>query len=56
MISIKDWKRYVDTGEVGIKILQDIAEVIKTRGTLDSKQLAIYISHSGMVETLLKLK
>jgi hypothetical protein len=56
MINNQDWNKYVNTGEVELRVLQGIVKVIKTGGSLNGRQLAIYMSNSDIIETLLKLK
>ena len=56
MISNQDWKVYVDIGDVGIEVLEGIAQKIKTRETLDSRELAVYMGNSGIIESILRLK
>ena len=56
LISNNDWKKYVNTGELGIHVLQDIVKRIKAGEKLSTKDLAIYTSHGDILETLLRTK
>ena len=56
MISNQEWERYVNTGKVNQRVIQEIVEGMKRGAKLNGRQLAIYISNSEEIETLLKSK
>ena len=55
MISNQEWTRYVNTGEVDLRVIQEIVEAMKKGSPLNGRQLAVYMSNSDMIETLLKV-
>ena len=56
MINNEDWQKYVNTGEVELRVLRGIVKVIKGGGKMNSRQLAIYMSNADIIETLLKVR
>ena len=56
MMSDEEWERYVNTGEVDLRVIQEIVSCMKRGATLNDRQLAIYMSNADMIETLLKVK
>jgi|TARA_R110002096_G_scaffold421146_1_gene626666 hypothetical protein len=56
MISNQEWEKYVNTGKISLRAIQEIVSGLKRGAPLNGRQLAIYMSNSDMIETLLKLK
>lgn len=54
MMSDKDWKKYVDTGEVSYAVIKDIVNRIRKGETLGIRDLAVYQSNNEMIEVLLR--
>lgn len=54
MMSDKEWKKYVDTGEVSYDTIKDIVNRIKKGETLGIRDLAVYNSNADMIEVLLR--
>lgn len=53
-MSEQEWQTYVDTGEIPIKHLKEIARRIKMGKSLSVKELSIYRTHHQIIESLLK--
>ena len=55
MISNQEWEKYVNTGKVNQRVIQEIVEAMKKGSPLNGRQLAVYMNNSDMIETLLKV-
>jgi hypothetical protein len=49
-----EWSTYVDTGNVPHYFIIEIVERMKTFQPLLPKHLQVYITHSSIIETLIK--
>ena len=49
----KEWKQYVETGNVTIRFLKAMAQKIKDGDKLNAQYLAVYQTHSDIIELLL---
>lgn len=56
MISNQEWERYVNTGEVDLRVIQEIVSGMKRGAPLNGRQVAIYMSNADIIETLLKVR
>jgi len=54
MIPQEDWNKYIDTGEISIEIIKEIAERIKSGANLDLKDLQVYQTHAELIEHYLR--
>lgn len=52
----KEWNTYIDTGTVPTYFIQEIVQLIKNNQALNTKHLAVYQSHSPIIELKLKIK
>jgi len=52
----KEWKVFVDTDIIPIKVIEGIVGKIKQSKVLDSKEKEVYNSHAKIIEGLLKNK
>jgi hypothetical protein len=52
----EEWNHYIETGEVPRDFLNEIIDKIKSGGTLSLEHLAVYQTHSYLIEILLKKK
>mgnify|MGYP007086414955 CR=1 FL=1 len=52
----KEWTIYVDTGFVPMHFFKSMVEAIKSGGTLNHQHMAVYKSHSQVIEMLLAKK
>lgn len=52
----EEWSHYIETGEVPKDFLNEIIDKIQSGGTLSLEHLAVYQTHSHLIEVLLKTK
>lgn len=50
----KDWKEFVDTGEINPRVLVNIALKFKEHKQLNEKEIAVYREKSNVIEFLLR--
>lgn len=50
----EEWLIYIDTGEVPFTFLKEMVDIIKEGKSLTDKHLAVYQTHSQIIEALLK--
>jgi hypothetical protein len=49
----KEWKQYVETGYMPMKVLKSIARLIKKGDALNTRCIAVYQTHAQIIELLL---
>tara|TARA_R110002153_G_scaffold200021_1_gene353388 strand:+ start:452 stop:625 length:174 start_codon:yes stop_codon:yes gene_type:complete len=55
-MSDKDWKNFVDEGEVGIELLEGIAVKIKYQIEISDREVSVYQAYGEKIEQLLLFK
>lgn len=55
-MSEQEWNEYIDKGHVPMHFFKSIVKLIQEGKKLNSRHLAVYMSHGPIIEALLKSK